>query len=315
MANIAMTTWLAHLTRLAYVPLVLFAATAAAAGGQGASARLDYQAGALDGTDEAAAHRAIDALSRTRRSESVRRLTAFLRSGQRDALTDHALRALGVIASPEVIEVLVEFTGHRRADARKEAYLALAAIDDPRVPALLANGLRDGDARVRSASALALGEIDGGQALEELFVAFELGVAEAAVAIGRLVDDDGAERFGSFLGKKNLAVMLWGYEQLLNRDDIAERTKLAAVAALGELASQVFSETAAESDHEGSPAGGVTTKRKSLEKPRGEKRTPGRQIERFLGHFLASSGAKGQKKLERFLRATILRIRRSEAGD
>ncbi len=321
------TVSLESLARLICVAMLLGPAVAAASGGDEAAgergprprspALLEPLARGLDGDDASAAHRAIDAVSRIRQPGSVRRLTAFLRTGQRDDLTDHALKALGDLGLPDAIATLVEFTQHRRAEARQAAYRALSAIDDPRVPQLLTTGLRDADARVRGATALALGEIGARQALQELFTAFELGVADAAVAIGRLADDAGAERFGSYLEKKSLAVMLSGYEQLLRRGDIAEKTKLNIVAALGELSSQVFSDTASTSNRQALPTQSEEPAAVGPGKGAQEERGPGRQIERFLGGYLASGGAKGEKALERFVRATILRIRgrREEKAD
>lgn len=296
----------------------------------GALARLDSLGKRLEGTDPAGIHEAMEGMTRVRHPRSVERLASFLRSGQPDELTDHALEALGEIGLPEAIEVLAEFTRHRRPEARKKAYLSLSGIADPSVASLLSTGLRDADPLVRGATALALGKIGARRMLEELFRAFELGVADAAVAIGQLADDTDARRFNSYLGKKSLPVMLSGYEQLLGRRDVTEKTKLAAVAALGELASQLFSGAPAEpapgsrsgggppatentraSDAGGRPAEPGSREKPAADSPRkqtGSDPLPGRQIKRFLESYLASGGASDSEELKRFVRATILRI-------
>jgi hypothetical protein len=337
--------------------LLLFAAfwlasfPAAASGGEdamrrpsrprsGALARLDSLCRKLEGTDPAGIHEAIEGMTRIRHPRSVERLESFLRSGQPDELTDHALEALGQIGLPDAIEVLAEFTRHRRPEARKKAYLSLSGIADRSVASLLATGLRDADPLVRGATALALGKIGARRMLEELFRAFELGVADAAVAIGQLADDTDARRFNSYLGKKSLPVMLSGYEKLLGRRDVTGKTKLAAVAALGELASQLFSGAQAEpapgsrnrggppatedtraTDASGRPAEPGAKEKPAADSPRrktGGDPLPGGQIKRFLESYLASGGASDSEELKHFVRATILRIverHGREAGD
>ncbi len=179
---------------------------------------------------------AIDLLSVIDRPEVVPPLADLLRAGQPDAITDRALEALRGLAAPSSIEVLTEFTHHRRVAARRRAYQALAAIDDRRVPTLLERGLRDSDRSVRGAAALALGEIGARQSLDILFRAFERGVVEAAIAIGKLGDAAAIERYGEFLGREPLGVMLSGYREFLRRNNVPHASKKAIVERLGEVA-------------------------------------------------------------------------------
>lgn len=179
---------------------------------------------------------AIDLLSVLDRPEVVPPLAELLRSGQPDPVADRALEALRGLASPASIDVLVEMSRHRRPAARRRAYLALAGIDDPRIPALLAQGLRDSDRSVRGAVALALGDRHATGTLDALFTAFDRGVIEAAIAIGKLVPGAGVARFDAYLGQRPLAVMLSGYGPLLRRDDIGAAVKQGVVEKLGEVA-------------------------------------------------------------------------------
>lgn len=179
---------------------------------------------------------AIDLLSVIDRPEVVPPLADLLRAGQPDPITDRALEALRGLAAPAAIDVLTEFTHHRRVAARRRAYQALAAIDDPRVPGLLERGLRDSDRSVRGAAALALGEIGARQSLEILFRAFERGVVEAAIAIGKLGDAAAIERYSEALGREPLGVMLSGYREFLGRSDIPLASKKAIIERLGEVA-------------------------------------------------------------------------------
>lgn len=179
---------------------------------------------------------AIDLLSVIDHPRVVPHLAELLRSGRPDAITNRALSALRGLAAPQSIEVLTEFTNHRRPGARRRAYQALAAIDDRRVAPLLERGLRDSDRTVRGAAALALGQIGARGSLDTLFRAFERNVIEAAIAIGKLGNASAIERYDAFLGNEPLGVMLSGYNEFLRRNDIAHDAKKAIVERLGEVA-------------------------------------------------------------------------------
>ncbi len=185
------------------------------------------------------ARAALDQLVILDRREAVEPIATLLRSGQPDPITDHALDSLKRIAEPSSIEVLTEFTRHRRASARRRAYEALAEIDDRRVPALLEQGLRDSDRSVRASAADSLGDIGARGSLDILFRAFERGVIEAAPAIGKLGDERSVARFTEHLGQQPLSVMLDGYAEYLHRDDIADATKIEIVVRLGEVSGRL----------------------------------------------------------------------------
>ena len=185
---------------------------------------------------------AIDLMSVIDDPAVVPPLAELLRAGQSDTITDRALEALRGLAHPSAIDVLVEFTHHRRAAARRRAYQALSAIQDRRVPTLVEHGLRDSDRTVRGACALALGNMGARGSLETLFRAFDRGVVEAAVAIGKLGDAASVTRFGEELGRQPLSVMLSGYDQYLRRTDIPEQTKIDIVTRLGEISGRTVRE-------------------------------------------------------------------------
>jgi len=72
-----------------------------------------------------------------------------------------AIRALGDIADPAALDVLLEkAAGPQRA----EAFLALGKLRDPRAEAVLLKGLRDGDWQARMNAAMALGPLGGPRA-------------------------------------------------------------------------------------------------------------------------------------------------------
>ena len=205
-------------------------------------ADLDEIVPRLSSTNPDEVREAIDLLSVIDRREVIPPLAELLRSGQPDAITDRALEALRGLADPASMEVLTEFTRHRRAGARRRAYAAIAGIEDRRAATVLEQGLRDSDRSVRAACALALGAIGARGSLDVLFVAFERGVVEAAVSIGKLGNDGSVERFTAHLGQQPLSVMLSGYEQYLRRNDISDATKIAIVNRLGEVSGRAVRE-------------------------------------------------------------------------
>jgi HEAT repeat protein len=187
--------------------------------------------------DPAKTSAAIDALGERGGHDALVALATFVRGGQPDALADRALTALGAARSPEALDALASMTRHRRASARVAVFGSVARIPGERANALLADGLRDSDAGVRGVCARSLGERHARSQIEPLFRAFERGVPEAAVAIGRLATAAELVRFHARLGQAPVQNMLGGYEQLLLRADIDEATKLDIIARLGEVAS------------------------------------------------------------------------------
>ncbi|MFT5357420.1 MAG: hypothetical protein ACI9KE_004655 [Polyangiales bacterium] len=179
---------------------------------------------------------AIDSLQVIDHPRIVPPLAGLLRSGRSDIVVDKALDALRGLGHESAIEVLTEFTNHRRASARRRAFQALSAIEDGRVAAIIERGLRDSDRSVRGVAALALGEIGATSSLGTLFVALERNVIEAAIAIGKLGNAASIERFDGFLGNEPLGVMLSGYDEYLRRDDVPIEAKTAIVERLGETA-------------------------------------------------------------------------------
>jgi HEAT repeat protein len=213
---------------------------------------------------------AIDQLIVIDAPECVAPLAELLRSGQPDAVTDRALDAMRSLAAPSSIEVLTEFTHHRRPGARRRAYRALAAIEDRRVADLLEGGLRDSDRDIRANCALALGTMGSRASIEILFRAFDRGVVEAATAIGQVGVESTVARFNEHLGHAPLSVMLAGYDGYLRRSDISAETKIDIVNRLGEVA--------------------------------------GRQVREFLASYLTTFGERDRSRLRQTVFDTLSRI-------
>lgn len=247
--------------------------SAAEAAGGGKTPRVGQSAAfavALQSGDPARVDAALDVLGERGDRDAVDLLTEFLHQGQPDPWTDRALRALGKTRSRDALLTLAEFARHRRVSARQAAYDASAHIGGESANELLAQGLRDSDPGVRGLCAHSLGERGAKSQLEVLFRALERGVPEASSAIGRLGDATAVTRLHTHLGHLPIQVVLGGYEQFLQRDELAEDVKLEIVARLGEVA-------------------GLTVKR-------------------FLERMLASKSAARQPRLLHALSATAKRI-------
>jgi HEAT repeat protein len=213
---------------------------------------------------------AIDQLSVIDDPRVVPPIVAMIRAGQTDTITERAIEALRGLAAPSSLDCLAELTHHRRAAVRRRAYLAIAAIHDPRARGLLEQGLRDSDRNVRGEAADQLGRTGARASLDLLFRAFDRGVVEAAAAIGRLGDSASVERFDEHLGHAPLSVMLSGYEQFLGRTDIDEDTKVDIVGRLGEVS--------------------------------------GRTVREFLGQYLLTFSARDRSRLRTVVSQTLARI-------
>ncbi len=200
---------------------------------------IDRIAAQLGSSNEDEVREAIDLLSVIDHPRVIPPLADLLRSGRSDEVTDRALTALRGLAHPSAIDVLVEFTRHRRARARRLAYQALAAIEDRRIAEHLEQGLRDSDRSVRAMAARQLGEIGATRSVDTLFLAFDRGVVEAAAAIGKLGNRQAVNRFNEHLGQVPLSVMLSGYHEFVRRRDIPEEAKIDIINRLGEVSGQM----------------------------------------------------------------------------
>lgn len=189
----------------------------------------------LDSSNPDEVREAIDLLSVIDHPSVVPHLATLLRSGRSDEVTDRALTALRGLAHPSAIEVLTEFTHHRRPRARRLAFQALAAITDRRVPRLLEQGLADSDRNVRAQCARSLGEIGATGSVDTLFHAFDRGVVEAAISIGKLGNRAAVGRFNEHLGHVPLSVMLSGYSEFVRRGDIPDEVKIEIIGRLGDI--------------------------------------------------------------------------------
>ncbi|MEZ4250496.1 MAG: HEAT repeat domain-containing protein [Polyangiales bacterium] len=159
-----------------------------------------------------------------------------IRRGLPAEVLDSAIDSLAALGRREAGPVLFELLNHRRATIRAHAAEAVVAVAAQGADRALVASLSDGDPAVRSAAALGLGRLGARSAANELFLALERGVLEAATALGQVVDAAGVDRLLGFLGRVPLDALTPGFDELFARNDVQERTKLALIGRLEGLA-------------------------------------------------------------------------------
>lgn len=168
-----------------------------------------------------AAQRAVTEARSTDTAGDLDALIGRALGGESDAEVDAAIDALRDRADARAVPALVSLSRHRRAGARRRAYLALAALRNDVARDAVSGGLSDVDASVRSVCARALGDMDARAALPRLFTALERGVHDAARSIGALAREEDLPRFHVHLGTIPLSAMLEGYARIVRRTDIS----------------------------------------------------------------------------------------------
>jgi HEAT repeat protein len=179
--------------------------------------------------------RAIDALGRRGGREAVAELEAHIRRGLAPAMLARAVSALSQIGDRNAVRVLLDLASHRRAGVRVQVAEALGRSTDPRVRAALADLLDDPDPRVRSAAAVAIGNVGARGILETVLHAAARGVPEAALALGQHAGPADVPRILRRLDGSTLAPLAPALRSMLAREDLPVRSKQSIVAALGGL--------------------------------------------------------------------------------
>lgn len=168
----------------------------------------------------------IEALGRLPRGRGVVALTRALDQGLPDARADAALKALGNQGGKEATALLLEYTHHRRPQARIAAYRALAHANHQLATTALATGLGDRDAQVREVCVQLLREVGDAKAAPRLLAALDRGVAGAAQAYATLAPAKDLDALTTRLQSLPLPPLLDAYGIVLRRSDVAPDKKL-----------------------------------------------------------------------------------------
>jgi HEAT repeat protein len=161
----------------------------------------------------------------------------LLKKGTIAAAARAALEALGAIGAPASSAVIRPYLKHRIAEVRRAAARALGSTKGAEAALAFKEGLRSSDGMVRGFSASGLGSLGQVDALPDLFVALDRGVAEAAAAIGMLCGADDCDRFVSKLTRVSFDVMTSGLDPILFRQKpLPDAEVLKIVRRIGDLA-------------------------------------------------------------------------------
>ncbi len=216
--------------------LLALTASAQAQRGRRGSDELNQAVQQLEATDPAEVRGAIEALGILGDARAAEPIAARIRRGLPPELLDAAIDALTVLGRPEAGPVLFELASHRRPAIRHRAVLAIAATRPRGADRALITALADSDPAVRGAAASGLAEIGATGALDALFHALDRHVPEAAPAIGRLARPADVDRFLGYLGRLPFPLVTPALSEMLQRSELAERTRLSVVHRLSELA-------------------------------------------------------------------------------
>jgi HEAT repeat protein len=167
--------------------------------------------------------------------QAVDPLVNRIREGLPPELLELAVTTLMALGQPNAGPVLYELTTHRRSEIRRQAIEAIAATRPVGAEPVLLGALSDEETQVRSAAAIALGEVGSPGAVERLFVALDHGNSEASMAIGKLVAPTSVRKLSEYIGEVPFHHMGPALSIVLARRDVPEPQKLELIARLEEV--------------------------------------------------------------------------------
>lgn len=193
----------------------------------------------LKGSDPAQLKAALDDVRMAAKDggPAVPAIADALRTGLSPALTQAAIETLSDTENEGASEVLSWYSHHRNVVLRRAAVQALARTRGAVAIKALRASLSDPDAAVRGSAATALGGMSAKDAVDDLFVALDHKVAEAAASIGELCAAQECDRLASKLGSVPFDVVTSGLDQVLFRGgkDVTDDLKVKIVGRVREL--------------------------------------------------------------------------------
>jgi HEAT repeat protein len=173
----------------------------------------------LKGSDPAQVKAALDdvRLAAKDGAPAVPAITEVLRAGLSPTLTQAAIETLADTESEAASDVLAWYARHRNVVLRRAAVQALGKTRGAVATKALRAALSDPDPAVRGTAATALGGMSAKDAVDDLFVALDHKVAEAAASIGQLCAAQECDRLASELGRVPFDIVTSGLDQVLFR--------------------------------------------------------------------------------------------------
>lgn len=200
------------------------------------SSPLDAAIRMLDSSSPSEVQGGLEMLGLGGSPRAVAPISARIRRGLPPDLLGIAVDTLMIIGRAESGPVLLELIHHRRPPIRRKAVQAIVACRPRGAEQALAGALSDTDASVRGAAAEGLGTLGATGSIDVLFHAMERRVSEAPMAIAHVARAADIDRFLGSLGNVPFDAIAPALSEMLHRDDLAERAKLAIIHRLSELA-------------------------------------------------------------------------------
>jgi HEAT repeat protein len=195
----------------------------------------------LKSGDESQVRSALDDVRISARAgaPAVPAIQEVLERGLSPALTQSAIETLGDTETEAASPILATYAHHRNVAVRRAAVQALSRTRGPIAPKSLRAALSDPDPGVRGFAATGLGTIRAKEAIDDLFVALDHKVNEAAASIGQLCAPAECDKLAAKLGGGSVPfdVVTGGLDQALARPpaDINDDMKVKIVARVREL--------------------------------------------------------------------------------
>jgi len=215
--------------------LVLGVASQAAAQRRGSS-ELNEGVERLDADSPTEVRAGLEQLGLLGNPGAVEPISERIRRGLPPELLGVAVDTLMILGRPQAGPVLFELMSHRRAPIRFKAVQAVVACRPRGAERALSEALSDSDATVRGAAAEGLGTMGAHGAVDALFLAMERHVPEAPLAIAQVARPADVDRFLEQLGRMPFSEVTTALSEMIHREDLAARSKLAIVHRLTELA-------------------------------------------------------------------------------
>jgi HEAT repeat protein len=214
--------------------LLLPAASVAARGGNTDSGVAAAKA-MLTSTQHDEIEAGIQSLGLIGSAAAVEPIVARIRAGLPPDLLETSLVTLMALGHPQAAPLYYDMLEHRRPEIRLRAIEAIVALKPAGAEPALQRALADLDPKVRSAAALALGELRATGSLELLFRALDRGTFEASQAIGQALRSDSVPRLLNYLGTVPFHSLAPAFTEILQRKDINEKDKLSVVSRLQDV--------------------------------------------------------------------------------
>jgi HEAT repeat protein len=164
-------------------------------------------------------------------------IVSLLEKGLPFPLTQRAVDTLGDIESEQASLTLSFYARHRSVAIRRSAVKALVRTKGAPAVKALRIALSDEDAMVRGVAATGLGSLRVKEAVEDLFVALDHRVNEAAASIGELCGPAECESLEGRLGRIPFDIVTSGFDPILFRPsaEVSDEAKVKLVERVREL--------------------------------------------------------------------------------